>query len=73
MDAVDSDDSDVEMAFIEEVSIPFFRQQRKPPVPRHVPLKLKTNEVDISRHNFCHKNLNVIHTSFLSQLEANSS
>ena len=43
MDAIDSDDLDLEMAFMEEGIIPSFRQQRKPPVPRQVPLKLKTN------------------------------
>ena len=36
MDVIDSDDSDLEMAFMEEVVIPSFGRQRKLPVPRQV-------------------------------------
>ena len=36
MDIIDSDDSDLEMAFMEAVVIPSFRKQRKQPVPRQV-------------------------------------
>ena len=36
MDVIDSDDSDLEMAFMEAVVIPSFKKQRKPPVARQV-------------------------------------
>jgi hypothetical protein len=36
MDIIDSDDSDLEMAFMEAVVIPSFRRTRKRPVPRQV-------------------------------------
>ena len=39
MDIIDSDDSDLEMAFMVDVVIPSFRKQRKPPVLRQFNLR----------------------------------
>ena len=47
MDIIDSDDSDLEMAFMEAVVIPSFRKQRKLPVPRQVNALSVANLLDL--------------------------
>ena len=52
MDIIDSDDSDLEMAFMEAVVIPSFQKQRKLPVPRQVNALRVGNLLFVKRTQF---------------------